>query len=68
MNTASALINGSKKCAVGERVCRAMNKDSEPAKSDFAVQEIYGFPSTCKNFQFLQLRNEKFRKRQNQRF
>lgn len=34
INTASDLIHESKKCAVGERVCRAMNKDSEPAKSE----------------------------------
>ena len=33
MDVASSLINESKKCAVGERVCRAINKDSKPAKT-----------------------------------
>jgi hypothetical protein len=33
MDVSSSLINESKKCAVGERVCRAINKDSKPAKT-----------------------------------
>lgn len=32
---ASKLINGSEHCAVGERVCRAINKDSKPTKTMF---------------------------------
>jgi hypothetical protein len=32
---ASSLINKSKKCAIGERVCRAINKDSEITESVF---------------------------------
>ena len=35
METASKLIQESKKCAVGERVCKALNKDSEFTKSVF---------------------------------
>jgi len=35
INTASILIHESKKCAVGERVCRAMNKDSKFTESVF---------------------------------
>lgn len=35
MNIASALVHESEKCAVGKRVCRAMNKDSELTESVF---------------------------------
>ncbi len=35
IDMASALINESKKCATGERVCRAINKDSKLTESVF---------------------------------
>ena len=35
INIASALIQESKKCAVGERVCRSLNKDSKFTESVF---------------------------------
>lgn len=35
INTASILIHESKKCAVGERVCRTINKDSKFTESVF---------------------------------
>ena len=35
MDVASSLINESKKCTVGERVCRAINKDSKLTESIF---------------------------------
>ncbi len=35
IKTVSTLIQGSKKCAVGERVCRAIYKNSEPTESIF---------------------------------
>lgn len=35
MDTASLLIHESEKCAVGERVCKALNKDSDITESVF---------------------------------
>ena len=48
INTTSALINGSKKCAVGERVCRAMNKGSGFTESVFLDELAEGMTNAGK--------------------
>ena len=48
INTSSTLIHESKKCAVGERVCRAMNKCSGFTESIFLDELAEGMTNAGK--------------------
>lgn len=48
INIASTLIHESEKCAVGERVCRALNKDSELTESVFLDELAEGMTKVGK--------------------
>ena len=48
MKTASELIGASKSCAVGERVCRAINRDSELTESVFLDELAAGMVGSGK--------------------
>ena len=48
MNTASKLIQESKKCAIGERVCRAIHKNSEHTESVFLDELAEGLAEVGK--------------------